>query len=187
MKPFARITCHAIALRRLVLVSSLALVVGCILPIPHYRQHLAETSGVVIDKTSRNPVANARIIISAGRYSQGAITDSNGRFSVESSGGWHFIWWAAPPSGGSLLPTYLYPQDAWHYIRIEAQGYPVHFEMLLKNEGGTYVIELDKERKGRKENPFLPNQCEENCNEENVDGERTVGGMRPEAASERSK
>ena len=160
MKPFTRIT----------LVSFLALAAGCILPIPHYRQHLEKTCGVVIDKKSRNPVSNARITVFAGRYSQGTITDSNGRFSVESSGGWHFIWWVAPPSGGSLLPTYLDPQDSWHDIRIEAQGYPVHLETPPWNKRGTYVIELDKERKDCKENPFLQNKWEGNSNEEVVDG-----------------
>jgi len=142
-------------LTKAILVSSLALAAGCILPIPHYRQHLKKTCGVVIDKKSRDPVSNARITVYAGRYSQGAITDSNGWFSVESSGGWHFIWWVAPPSGGSLLPTYLDPQDSWHDIRIEAQGYPVHHERPPCNKRGTYVIELDKERKECKENPFL--------------------------------
>ena len=160
MKPFVRI----------ILVSFLAIAAGCILPIPHYRQHLKKTCGVVIDKKSRNPVSNARITVYAGRYSQGAITDSNGWFSVESSGGWHFIWWVAPPSGGSLLPTYLDPQDSWHDISIEAQGYPVHLETPPWNKRGTYVIELDKERKDCKENPFLPNQWEENSVEEAVDG-----------------
>ena len=38
------------------------------------------------------------------------------------------------------------------------------------NKRGTYVIELDKERKDCKENPFLPNQWEENSAEEAVDG-----------------
>ena len=166
MKPFAWIICHAVALRRLILVSSLALAAGCILPIPHYRQHLAEISGEVIDKTTRNPVANARITVYAGRYSQGTITDSKGRFSLESSGGWHFILWIAPPSSGSFLPTYLYPQDSWHNMRIEAPGYPVYLNQFC----GTGVIELDKERKDRKDNPCLPNQREESSNEEKVDG-----------------
>jgi hypothetical protein len=38
------------------------------------------------------------------------------------------------------------------------------------NKRGAYVIELDKERKDCKENPFLQNQWEENSNEEVVDG-----------------
>ncbi len=174
-------------LTKAILGLSLTLVMGCILPIPHYRQHLAEISGEVIDKTSRNPVANARITVCAGRYSQGAITDSKGRFSLESSGGWHFILWIAPPSSGSLLPTYLYPQDSWHHMRIEASGYPAYVNYFC----GTGVIELDKERKDRrkdrKDNPFLPNQWEESGNEENVDGGRTVGGTRPAVSSERSR
>ena len=174
-------------LTKAILVSSLALAAGCILPIPHYRQHLKKTCGVVIDKKSRNPVSNARITVCAGRYSQGAITDSNGRFSVESSGGWHFIWWIEPPSGGSLLPTYLDPQDSWHDIRIEAQGYPVHLETPPWNKRGTYVIELDKERKDCKENPFLQNQWEGKSNEEFVDGGAGDGRARPAAASERSR
>ena len=51
------------------------------------------------------------------------------------------------------------------------------------NKRGAYVIELDKERKDCKENPFLQNQWEENSNEEVVDGGVGADGTRPAAAN----
>jgi len=47
------------------------------------------------------------------------------------------------------------------------------------NNRGTYVIELDKERKDCKENPFLQNQWEGKSNEEFVDGGAGDGRSAP--------
>ena len=56
---------------------------------------------------------------------------------------------------------------------------PVHLETPPWNNRGTYVIELDKERKDCKENPFLQNQWEGKSNEEFVDGSAGDGRNAP--------
>ena len=95
-------------------IAALAPFAGClVLPLPHYRDHLSACSGVVVDAESGLPISGAFVTAMTTRYSSTAVSDENGRFAIDGTGGWHWILWVATPSSGSLFPTHLSPQDEW--------------------------------------------------------------------------
>lgn len=105
-------------------VCALAPLAGClVLPFPHYRDHLPACSGVVVDAASGMPVAGASVTAMTSRYSGTAVSDEEGRFSIDGTGGWHWIVWIATPSSGSFFPTHLHPQDEWLTgLRVQRKG-----------------------------------------------------------------
>ena len=56
---------------------------GCILPLPHIRQHIYATQGIIVDSDTGKPVVGAKVKVHAGRYMQETITDSSGHFAIE--------------------------------------------------------------------------------------------------------
>ena len=135
-------------LTKTILVLSLALMaVGCILPVPHIRQHIHATQGIVVDSNTGKPVAGAKVEIGAGRYMQETVTDSSGHFSIEDVEGWHMICWIAPPSSGALLPTHLdYADGFFHVVVISALGYPRQsFVLGVPESNDTYTYPLEKQ------------------------------------------
>ena len=111
--------------QRLMPVLLLSACLGCIiLPIPHYRHHLDEVNGVVLDSETKAPISGVDVVVSAGRYSCSTKTDMAGRFETKEEGGWHFIWWVATPSSGSLLPTHIdFSDGVFHDVTMSAYGY----------------------------------------------------------------
>ena len=107
------------------IVLSLLFSAGCIiLPVPHYRRHMCGIDGTVCDAETGRPLANADISVNAGRYNQHTITDEFGHFSTRETHGWHFIFWIATPSSGSLLPTHIdYSDGLLHDLTVVAAGY----------------------------------------------------------------
>ncbi len=131
---------------------AIAAVAGCILPVPHIRQHIYATQGIVVDSDTGKPVADAKVQVHAGRYMQETITDSSGHFTIKDEQGWHMILWIAPPSSGSLLPTYVDFQDgSGDTVKISALGYPRQFfELGVPEANYIYTYPLEKKRtKGR--------------------------------------
>ena len=127
-------------------VSALCLA-GCILPVPHIRQHIYATQGIVVDSDTGKPVAGAKVEIGAGRYMQETITDSSGHFAIEDERGWHMILWLAPPSSGSLLPTHVdYADGFFHMVVISAHGYPRQaFHLCVPETNYIYTYPLEKQ------------------------------------------
>lgn len=104
---------------------ALVMTAGCLfLPVPHYREHMLECSGQVVDAKTDKPVPGAEVTVKRGRYREKVSCDRNGHFHVDATGGWHWMYFIATPSSGSLFPTHLYPQDEWPvtYL-VEANGY----------------------------------------------------------------
>ena len=97
---------------------------GCyILPIPHYKIHISECMGRVIDSETNEPIQGAKVTVSTQRYSQQVLTEEDGMFRVK-KGGWHLIMWCGIPSSGSLLPTHLDNSDEFiKRVEVEADGY----------------------------------------------------------------
>jgi hypothetical protein len=120
---------------------------GCILPIPHTKQHICATQGIVIDGDDGKPVAGAKVKVFAGRYAQETTTDSSGHFSIAGERGWHMIFWIAPPSAGSLLTTHNDYCDGFvHSIVISALGYPSQaFRLGASEANATYTYPLEKQ------------------------------------------
>ena len=130
---------------------------GCLfLPVPHKRQHICATQGTVIDSDSGKPVAGAKVKVVAGRYSQEAVTDSDGHFAVDGERGWHMIAWIATPSSGSLLPTHIdYSDGCFHSAMISAAGYPQqYFQLAVPVAGYSYVYPLERHLPEKKS--FMP-------------------------------
>ena len=140
-------------LTKAILASSLAFAMeGCILPVPHIRQHIHATQGIVVDSNTGKPVAGAKVEIGAGRYMQETVTDSSGHFSIEDVQGWHMILWLAPPSSGALLPTHVdYADGFFHMVVISAHGYPRQaFHLCVPEMNFIYTYPLKKHQaKGR--------------------------------------
>ena len=120
---------------------------GCILPVPHIRQHIHATQGIVVDSNTGKPVAGAKVEIGAGRYMQETVTDSSGHFSIEDVQGWHMIFWIGPPSSGALLPTHVdYADGFFHVVVISALGYPRQsFDLGVPESNDTYTYPLEKQ------------------------------------------
>ena len=120
---------------------------GCILPVPHTRQHICATQGIVIDGDDGKPVAGAKVEVGAGRYMQKTVTDSLGHFAVTDERGWHMIFWIAPPSSGSLLPTHVdYSDGLFHVVKISAPGYPSQiFQLAVPEANAIYTYPLEKQ------------------------------------------
>ena len=135
-------------LTKAILVATVALaMVGCILPVPHIRQHIHATQGIVVDSNTGKPVAGAKVEIGAGRYMQETVTDSSGYFSIEDVQGWHMIFWIGPPSSGALLPTHVdYADGFFHVVVISALGYPRQsFDLGVPESNDTYTYPLEKQ------------------------------------------
>ena len=133
---------------------------GCILPIPHIRQHIYATQGIVVDSDTGKPVAGAKVEIGAGRYMQETITDSSGHFAIEDERGWHMILWLAPPSSGALLPTHVdYADGFFHMVVISAHGYPRQaFHLCVPETNFIYTYPLKKHQtKGR---VWMKDECQ---------------------------
>lgn len=97
---------------------------GCVLPVPHYREHLPEQEGLVVDSRTKQPIADAEIDFRLGRYRGQTRTDDAGRFKIESTGGWHWIYWFTASDHGSWFPTHNYPEDDYCWqTRVSAPGY----------------------------------------------------------------
>ena len=60
---------------------------GCILPIPHIRQHIHETQGIIVDSDTGKPIVGAKVKVVAGRYMQETTTDSSGHFAISDEQG----------------------------------------------------------------------------------------------------
>lgn len=84
---------------------------GCVLPIPHYREHLPEREGLVFDSCTGQPIANAELDVRFGRYWIQTRTDDVGRYKIEATGGWHWIYWFTMSDHGSWFPAYDHPED----------------------------------------------------------------------------
>lgn len=90
---------------------------GClVLPVPHYREHMCSCEGRVVEAASGEPAANVMVTAVRGRYREEVRTDENGCFWVEKTGGWHFLFWIATPSSGSLFPTHVAYSDDLPYV-----------------------------------------------------------------------
>ncbi len=122
--------------------------VGCILPVPHIRQHIYATQGIIVDSDTGKPVVGAKIKVYAGRYMQETVTDSSGHFAIEDEQGWHMIIWIAPPSSGSLLPTYVdFSDGSSDTVVISALGYPRQtFELCVPETNYIYTYPLEKQQ-----------------------------------------
>ena len=120
---------------------------GCILPVPHTRQHIRATQGIVIDGDDGKPVAGAKVEVGAGRYMQKTVTDSLGHFAITDERGWHMIFWIGPPSSGSLLPTHVdYSDGFFHVVKISAPGYPSQiFQLAVPEANAIYTYPLEKQ------------------------------------------
>lgn len=145
-------------MRRIVVagvVCALAMLVGClVLPFPHYRSHLPACSGVVVDAGSGLPISGASVTAMSSRYSGTAVSDESGRFAIEGTGGWHWVFWVAAPSSGSFFPTHLDPQDGWLTgLRVQRNGAEdklFSFEALPDGgmSGGTnFILRVDHVRR----------------------------------------
>ena len=147
------------------IVLSLLFSAGCIiLPVPHYRRHMCGIDGTVCDAETGRPLANADISVNAGRYNQHTITDEFGHFSTRETHGWHFIFWIATPSSGSLLPTHIdYSDGLLHDLTVVAAGYErthftssFSFEFLEEGVMTNCVFYIDRKGKWNEDNCFNP-------------------------------
>ena len=147
-----RRACWCDLFRRAIVFVALTSLYGCIVvPFPHRRHHLSSVEGVVVDADSGRPIVNADVTVFAGRYSQCSNTDKEGRFVFVATSGWHWIFWIATPSSGSLMPTHVDHCDGGlHKVRVDAMGYPSQvFDIGTANEGGVLkpVCRITKEIK----------------------------------------
>lgn len=93
------------------------------------------------------PVAGAKVEVGAGRYMQKTVTDSLGHFAITDERGWHMIFWIAPPSSGSLLPSHVdYSDGFFHVVKISALGYPSQiFQLAVPEANATYTYPLERQ------------------------------------------
>ena len=112
---------------------------GClVLPFPHYREHMCLCEGQVVDAASGEPAANVTVTAVRGRYREEVRTDVSGRFRVEETGGWHFLFWIATPSSGSLFPTHVDFSDDTPYV---------YFLVAPDDDGRKFKVTSSRNRK----------------------------------------